>query len=844
MTDDDANLQKLSNVQSQLFTVEQLLGSQHSKQEQLTNEMLGFSTDLICELRLLSLVRSHIIRNKATEVESIVKSQFLKGLSFSALEYCPSFFESNMLNHYMTFISYLRTHTNILAQCLYYFSLSNPKKINTIAYSVFLTLFQQGWCLEEDSLLSDTLIAFASLQFNNDTRFDPGFKDDVIKPSLSNPIIILNDLEPLASFVTSYLFNGASLSYLQCSLSNVVNILLSLSSLRDMRNNFKTDLKSGKCASFMYWEVICEHAVICYDSLIRCMELLPSGVFSLFKYIKSTDTDNERCILLFFESFVNRALDNPAVLGLVPWHPGYAEWSPLHDVASVFRSKYCRFVPSTFQKPLKKVLSIIPSYQKIDVELFIEKLTSHVIGSSIISECELLSTNPSFPKELVITGRDICLLHSTALSYMDNLETPIDDSDLFIRIVRRLGNVPAINNLAHEHFRIVLQRQKEITAAAKRLRTKSLFSIDNSLTTITLSCDRDPFAEYFCDIIATLPSFEECINSLQPSNVSDFIKHIRILIPNFLPEKQLLQADAVLYFAMNTPSGSIDLIPRISTVTDLRHNRAMDAADRTSSIRTQHQRISSSLSIVEAMRSNVQGHILLNVSNELIRNELNAPFKAAMSKSTKILKSISKFNITLMELTEVAKKVTADFGLSQVHSAQIVRFLFFRMTDHITLRSYLSNDQIVWRRSVIISKIIESHFNELLENAIQPCKDAFNLRKKYLERAKDLLGHIKQNSGISVCLFYVVETIGLITELTTQCKQTLSFDSCILWILISSELKHVYGLGKFISHFLLGNSLLDTILSSNEIQHLGVFCSAVGMLLNNCKSFDQRIANF
>jgi len=835
----ESELECLSQIQTKLFTVEQLLGSQHSKQEQLTNDMLTFSNDVVCELRLLSLVRSSIVGDESEDIGKIIKSQTLQGLSFSALEYCPSFFDSNLLNHYMTFISFLRSNPSILSRCFYHFSVNQPKKKIYAAFSVFLTLFQQGWCVEEDSLLYETMKNFAIYQFEMEKKAAITDITGVKKEPLISASSILSHLEPLSSFVTAYLFNGASFSYLQCALSHIVSVLHSSSALRDLHTVFEND--QGTIATHKYWLKIIDHAAQCIDSLISCFELLPSGVSSLFKYIRNhPDGGDGRCILLFFESFVNRALDNPSVLGLIPWHPGSSEWSPSKDISTVFRAIYCDLLPSKFFHPLKLVFDTFESFKTIDLNRFLDILTNNdSVHSVLMTEKELLNTNPNFPKELVITGKDLCILHEAALSF------PISESDIeqkildtFNRTIQRLGKVPEENELALEHFRIVLQRQKEITAAAKLIKTQSLFAISPSSS--PKNSVKDPFAEYFCDIIALLPSFNEFISFLEPNNAMEFLHQMRLLSPHFMPEKSLLQADAVLFFSVQNSGKISDLLNRITVVTENRHTRAMEAADKTSALRTQHQRISSALLTVKTMRENVQSYLLYKISIALLRNDLNRVFQLSMSKSYHFLTNLDVYNQVSMQLMDFATSKTSELGLNTLHISQILRILFFQLTNHVTFQRFNLSDRTYWKRSIIIKTIIESNRESLSRALVESWSDEFELRKKYLLRASDLLGNIKSNSGVSVVLYYVIETISLVTLMTKQCKK-LKFDPCILWVLVNAEVKHIYGIGKFVKHFLLGNSTVDTLLSASEIQSLGVFSSSICMLLRLCEQYDKRI---
>ncbi|KAH0791705.1 hypothetical protein GPJ56_004391 [Histomonas meleagridis] len=759
MSEEVEELKQLAEIQANLYTVEQLLNSQQAKHDQLTEETLSYSNDLISELRLLSLIRYRFLCDKTGYEKGILRSQELhEKLSFSALEYCPSFFDSNVLNHYITFISFLRSHLDILAECLYSYSQKYPQKITRIS-SLFLSIFQQGWCKEEDHLLFLTLRQLAILQFERKSQIQFNVKENVLNPPRFSPSKILSMLEPLSSFVTSYLFNGASFSYLQCALSHVVTILHSLSRLRNLRNQFSTNSESNTYAAMEYWTVICDNALLCFDSLIRCMDLLPPGVPQLFRFIRQFENGNEKCMLLFFESFVCRALDNPQLLGLLPWHPGNVEWSPTRDITAVFRSKYGKYSISSyrncldiFQNPLTHVLSLIPAYEKINFDIFLDALTNtKKRHDQLISECELLYTNPNFPKELVITARDLCVLHLAALSIPKN---KVNNKN-FEKILDLLNNIPEKNEYINEHFKIVLLRQKEVTIAAKSVRTKSLFSFDEEVSTTNLL--NFPFENYFCDIIANFPSFAVSISSFKPKNAKEFFEKMRIVAPYFVSEKLLTQSDALFYYAINNTKSISSLFPKIYEIINQRNSYAMNSADKTSALRIHYQRITSSLSAVKKMRENVQGYMLSNVARYLIRNDLNYCFKIVMSKSINFLSNTEILKQSFLDLKEIASNVLEPYKLLPQQCSLIYRILFFLMTDHVSFRRFVLSDQSVWKKSVIISTIIENNHDEIINEILSNCKEQFVLREKYLQRASDLLGHIQPNSGIAVILYYVVK---------------------------------------------------------------------------------------
>lgn len=835
-------LATLAEEQSKLISTDQMLRAQITKQGELSAQMIGYSKNLICELRLLSLVRAKIINSRNTAVEKILKSQTFKGLRFSNIELCPDFTDSNKLNYYMNFTDYMRRHPKTLATVLFKFAQKHPDRMTKASYSLFLSLFQQGWCHEEDELLFQTLIAMADLQFssdNNDIECQiPLEPPRLLQRPLSAIESSVSKYHPFVSFATAYLFNGASFAYLQSSLAPIILKLHSLSKLYDLRTTFQIDPETSAVAPFKYWSKLVTYAKQIFLALIRCLELLPSGFFQLFAHLKSLGAD---LYLVFFESFINRALDNPAVLGLLPWHPQHGNWRPAKDIADIFRTKSLNSLPIKSLIILAQVLMTFPEYNDIDLDTLLDLISSPSQHNYyMINETELLSTNPTFPKELLITGADLCLLQEAALS-LTNEEIKQIDPDL-IKPLERLGDVLEKNKYFGDHFRIVITRKKEATAAAKAVVSVSLFSNKSS---DSVKKESDPFAEQLCDIISTLPSFENSIKAFQSNTVLDFFKHLLTIAPLFIPANNLLLAESVIWY-VNTAASEAALVERISAVTERKNVRTLQTVDRTSSLQSQHQRILSSLEVVSDIRTNVQSHLLLQIAECFVSDTMSNQFKEAMYRGHEFVSDISLFKKIINSMIETALLKLEQFQVSKEFNGQICRILFFKLTDHVTFRSYVlsisQTNVTLYKHSVIIQNLVKKHKEETLTGLATKQGDIFKQKIDYLKRASDLLGHIRNNSSVSVILYYVLEMSSFVKTLCDNCRD-LSFDACLIWALIKTKCRGVYLVNKFIQHFVLKVGFIDTIFTDKEITLLGIFNSAVLMMLNELKQYDARITD-
>lgn len=939
MSDDIAEnnaLNEFIDCHRRLVTIDRVISSQFASQKEITSEVIKCSKDEICELRLLSLVRMKLIRSAIRTDEKIVSSQTFKGLIFSKLEYCPTFTDSNKLNNYSFLVATMRKNPDVLAQALFFYSLNHPEKLHRLAYSLFLTLFQQGWSFEEDMSLCEILKYLADIQFrvkkstnlrrptiDGKSEVPPNIashptptpahtteKPSSHPPANAKPIsgqprrnfaepppprllkYPLNAVEtscaryqPFITFATAYLFNGASFAYLQTALAPIITKLHSLSHLFDLRSTFDVQHSNENeiIAPIQYLKEIVSYANQVLISLTNCLQLLPPAFPSFFAYLRQKKADLH---LIVFESFINRALDNPSVLGLLPWHPSHGDWNPSKDIANIFRTKYLDSLKSQSLKFQRKILLMIDEYKEINIDQFLFQITQTCHSSYMISEAELQETNPAFPKELLITGSDCLLLHKV----MAEFKNPTEEVK---KALGRLGELDTKTPDFKEHFRMVINRPKDPykkfhkspvnislfdssklksnqikqpeaqtqqnteinsnetqtnqsnteTNSQQNQETKnqpenSHINQSNSDAAVVKPAKevRDNYAEQLCDIISGLPPFHET----GAKTISEFISISRCIAPYFLDSSLVVQAESVLWYAQAILHKEEEIVQRIVKVVESRENRGVAASDKTSSLRAQHQRILSSLSTVKSMRENLQSNFNLELSEILISTTMCQNFKDAMVLCHEFINNSEIFKKTVISIKKNATDHLEKMNLTEKMINEVCRLLFFKLTDHITFKRYIQSCPAVWKKSVILANIIEKNRQQLLEYAEKGQPDTFFIKQSYLERAADLLGHIRQNSGMSIILYYVLETENVIQ---TVCKSSrdLDFTNCLLWVFIKTKAKHVYILSKFIQHFILQGGFLDRFFLSQEISNLGIFSSSVLLLLKACKPYDKRI---
>jgi hypothetical protein len=475
------------------------------------------------------------------------------------------------------------------------------------------------------------------------------------------------------------------------------------------------------------------------------------------------------------------------------------------------------------------MLEQIPEYAAMDIGAPFRRIIGESPPSTpfMISESELLSTNPSFPKELLVTGTDLVLLHEAAVA--SSLDNPS-----FAHIVSSLGAAPErIGREMGQHFRIVITRPKLLRAGSVN-RPVSLFAIQANLSDVAAA--GDAYAGLFCDIVSALPTAEQ----FGATSVFELIESLSRVAPLFLDDRTAIQAEAVLWYARVIVESEASLVSRFCAVVDARDLWTLRATDRTCSLRSQHTRLSSALELIKATRANLQSHLNLELTEELTKERLSVAMKEAMFHSHEFVSDVDVFQNLVFKIANRARAIVDGLGVA-ANSAQICRVLFFRLTAHVTFRRFLQTDEVLWKYSIIIGKIIENNRAAITASLRSTRGEEFKTRLSYFQRATDMLGHIKTNSGLSVIVYYVLEVVGIVHTLCSQCRE-LNFDECLLWVIVSAEMKHVFPISHYLQHFILNRGqFLDMMFEREEISLLGVFPSAIRLLLTTCKAFDKRV---
>jgi hypothetical protein len=216
-----------------------------------------------------------------------------------------------------------------------------------------------------------------------------------------------------------------------------------------------------------------------------------------------------------------------------------------------------------------------------------------------------------------------------------------------------------------------------------------------------------------------------------------------------------------------------------------------------------------------------------------MKERLAPSMKEVLFHSHEFVNDVAVFQRLTVSLVEEARRI--------VPSPQIGRVLFFKLTAHVTFRRFLQEEELLWKQSIIIGNILQTKRQAILASIESAKSDSVMRRKPYIERAIDLLGHIKTNSELSVIVYHVIEAVSIIQTLCIQCKD-LTFDECLLLVIVSAQQKHLFPISHYLQRFILNRGkIVDLIFERDEISFCGMFASGMLLLLKCCKAFDKRV---
>jgi hypothetical protein len=324
-----------------------------------------------------------------------------------------------------------------------------------------------------------------------------------------------------------------------------------------------------------------------------------------------------------------------------------------------------------------------------------------------------------------VSGADLVLLHAAALH-----AKPLLSSDAVRVSIDSLGEMTATRSRdLKKHFRIVITR-RGVANRAGEARLPSLFSPRPILDPIAAL--GDPYASLLCDILANLPKIENV-----PS-VTELLARLRAIAPLFLDQKFAGQAEPVLWYATSIVPTQESLVARIGAVVDDRDLITLRATDKVCGLQSQHQRVNFWLAAVRAMRANLQTHLNLFLTEIFVKGPLCQAMKEAIVHVNEFATDIGGFQRAALNVMKVAHSLAGD-KLSETGRSQISRVLFYKLTEQLTLKRYLQQDQPIWKKSIIINTAMEQAKAQLLERIAKAGSEVFVLKKSYLTRASELL---------------------------------------------------------------------------------------------------------
>jgi hypothetical protein len=98
---------------------------------------------------------------------------------------------------------------------------------------------------------------------------------------------------------------------------------------------------------------------------------------------------------------------------------------------------------------------------------------------------------------------------------------------------------------------------------------------------------------------------------------------------------------------------------------------------------------------------------------------------------------------------QLAKMLSSlnQFQFKEYQEISIRRSLFYKFIDHVNLKAFYTERPNLWKYSIIVNNLIQTHFTELSSRIIEETSDFFNPKIPYLNKASQIFGQIKMDSN-------------------------------------------------------------------------------------------------
>lgn len=785
-----------TSLKDLILKYQSTLQSSCNHSTQITNNSLELLSKFQNFLRQSSILYNAICKYDPEQLCALLLSGNIVSMTKNKKpHFTRAFPNQSFVNQSTYLIQFLRENLHFTATLFFKAIQDNLVDAKFVSFSTIPTLFQNGWCVEEDLLWSTFLTCFLCQM-------------DAVKP--------LDPNSPLFYPFKAFFIQKLSLDYFQITLAPDLQSFIDDKDISALRVNF--DFDAVHMMPTQYINRISKAASNIMQKMSMYLSIVPLSVRRLLAQISATqlvinyNTYNDLELANFF--FINccllPAISEPHMIGLD------AAGSPqfvFDDLANLFF--FSNYMNLRFHPPFVFTMTAVLDSNQFKTKKLVNSLieTSNSEPVGVFYEALIQQASDRYQKTVTFMPLDLYLIHLAFVQYSESLSSVLNESGQ--KSLKSLDYLLTVKPevIKEQQYNMFTQTMKMPHLTPTYVPTK-LTSAERCFKTVFSNLSVTSF-----DSLGPLKAMEFELTKSQIRKDTEFSCALELTLDIYKKDEgQIINFLKTQIENLNkTASADNELAIDIQ----LQFSDLKNLAKRTLLLCT---RLTSA-----AIRMLI---------HYLIKNYCLQRIAHLDGHKQTYTKNAEPFFELYNEVLETCRKeiennVTCDKVDAEMKENSLVQFkniLFFTLLDRISISSFIeSRDD---QREIITTMINQMKWksNPKVQDALAyPEMMADTSDVNILMRGVELMIGAVSSSTISLAVHLILNAISTVVSAISK-KSDPEKLGCVMWVVLHSNIEALYYIYKFIGHFYSSSIHLVDICGNENVKYWIFFTKAFQLL--------------
>ncbi|OHS96173.1 hypothetical protein TRFO_10086 [Tritrichomonas foetus] len=769
-----------------------------SHSSQVTNDSLDSLYKLQNVLRQSSVLYNAICKSDVVVLCALLLSGNINSTTKEKKPFFTrAFSNSNFVNQSTYLITFLRDNLHFTATLFFKAIESNTIDAKFVSFSTIPTLFQNGWCVEEDLLWSTFLTCYLR-QFDLMDQIDPNSK-------LFFPF-------------KAFFLQKLSLDYLQLALAPDLQSFIDDQDIPSLRVNFEFD--AIHMMPKLYINRIQQAAISIIKKLELYLDRVPLSVRRLLTQISASimkigfNQYSDISLSNFF--FVNCCLvpviTEPHLIGLD------AAGSPqfvFDDLANLFF--FSNFNNMRFPPPFVFSMTSVLDTKNFDARRLVDSLvnSSNLEPIAEIHESLFQLASDRYQKSVNFMPLDLYYIHKAFVKFSpeisqycldENGQKSMTSFDYLMKMN------PEVNH--EQAFNMFTQQMRLPNPPTPSFVPKKLTSIERCYKTAFTNLSLTQF-----EIVGPVQAMEFELEKAKRRNETEFAVALQLTLDSY--KKDPTQITEFLHSQIESLDKVANVDMDLAIDVKLTYNNIQSLYRRTLQLCTRL----TSAAIRMLIHYLIKNHCLQRIAYlDAHKNFYINNIEEFYNLYNSVLQTCAK----VIERTAKCDKVDPEMRTKSLNLFKNI--LYFTLLDRISISSFIEN-------RADLGSIIQTIISEMKWNSDQRVQEAIASAQNMtstsnvniLMRGVELLIGAVSSSTISMAFHLVLKAISTVVTAVGKCTEKARI-GCIMWVIIHSNIELLFYVYKFINHFYGQNIQLVDICGNENVRYWKTFARVFEIL--------------